>query len=174
MSLFLKMKVANFPKDENIFDWWDDLKNSIRTNTKTFSTNKKKRDRYEMNSLRKEYVHFEKLGKYEEASLIKNQLKILEVKSLKGAQIRSKAQHLEGEKPSKFFLHRELQNNKQKIIKKVFDKNENEVFESEKILNCFKDYYENLYKFEDIDVQVMNDLLCDLPVISEEDKKKIG
>ena len=174
MTIFLKNNIANYPKNEEILLWWDNLKELIKSATVVFSKNKAKRQRFEINCLRKDYIQYEQAGNYEEAQRIKDELKSIEMDKLRGSQIRSKAQQLEGEKPSKYFLYKELINNKKKNIEKIIDINGEEQTQSEDILNCFKLYFEDLFKLDNVDEEVIHDLLTDMPKISEDEQKVLG
>ena len=174
MSCFLNNNVKNVPKDDNMLIWWDDFKKQMRSIIITYSINKKRRERYVMNSLRKEFFELEKQGKLIESKLIKDQIKQMEIDSMKGAQIRSKAYRLDGEKPSKYFLYKELSNNKKKRVKKIIDNNGTETEDSKEILNLFKDFYTDLFKFEPVDEEAIDKLLSDIPQVNESDKKMLN
>ena len=174
MTLFLKNNVYDFPNSVEILEWWDNLKNSIKSVTIDYAKNKNKRKRQIKNILIKEFNEYEKNGDYKSAQLVKEQIKQLDLESVQGAQIRSKAMQLEGEKPSKYFLYKELQRNKKKNIKKIIGLDNKETSDSEEILNNFKIYYQNLFKYETIDINSMTDLLTDLPLINENDNCYLG
>ena len=174
MTLFLKNNIENIPETDKILDWWDKLKTSIKNVTITYAKNKNKRKRQIKNVLIKEYIESEKNGNFENAQLVKEQIKQLDLESLQGAQIRSKAMQLDGEKPSKYFLYKELQKNKKQHIKSIIGIDKIETSDSEKILENFKSYYENLFRYENVDIDSMNDLLTDLPTINENDKTYLG
>ena len=118
MTIFLQNKACDYPDDENLLRWWDDFKLDIKLATIEYSKNRKKRERFLINYLQKEYVKMVNEGNITESDNIKNQIKAFEIEKLKGAIIRSKSLHLEGEKPSKYFLYRELNNTKKKASKK--------------------------------------------------------
>ena len=174
MTIFLKNNISDYPKTVEILQWWDNLKDSIKTVTITYAKNKNKRKRQINNLLIKEYHDLEKSGKYEKAENIKEEIKQLDLEYLKGAQVRSRVMQLEGEKPSKYFLYKELQRSNKKHIKKIIGNDDVETTDSEKILENFRVYYEKLFKHEDIDVNSMNTLLSDLPSINDSDKELLG
>ena len=174
MSIFLENNVTNHPDDSDMLIWWDDLKQNVKCATIQFSINKKKRERYVINHLRSEYCKYEREGNHHEAQNIKDKIKEIEIENLKGSLIRSKSLHLEGEKPSKYFLYRELCNNKKKTIKKIINKDGTAVQESGEILECFRDYFANLFRDEPVDNVIIDDLLTNLPTINEDERKVLG
>ena len=83
MSLFLDACVRSIPSDEDLLAWWDELKEWIKEETITFSQNKKKRDNFLMNSLRRDYFNFDRQGNWEEALSIKEKILQLQKDRLK-------------------------------------------------------------------------------------------
>ena len=171
MKMFLTNNSHNIPDDNSFLEWWDNFKQQIKSVIITFSKNKKRRERFLLNAYREEFIELERNGNINDANLVKDKIKSIEAESLKGAQIRSRALYLEGEKPSKYFLAKELNNNKKKCIKSILDDNGNELNESNDILESFKCYYTNLFKFEPVDTDKIDDLLTNLPVIDDDDKQ---
>ena len=174
MTNFLHNNIQNIPENEDMLVWWDNLKDTIKLKTIKFSLNKNKRQRYYLNHLREEYMHYHSTGNNYKANEIKEEIKNIELESLKGAQIRSKTEELEGEKPSKYFLYKELKNSKRKIINKITIDNNFEVIDSLEILDIFKDFYSNLFQGENVDDEVIDNFLCALPHISQTEADTLG
>ena len=173
MNIFLTNNIVNYPTDQNMLIWWDELKSHIRSATISFCKNKKRRERFTINTLQKEYKEFIKEGKHHEATNTKEQIKKIDLENMKGAQIRSKALQLEGEKPSKYFLYKELSNNKKKLVKRILNDKGEVITESEGILNYFKTYFANLFEYKDVDDDIIDEFLTDLPCIDQEDKEML-
>ena len=174
MNNFFRNNLNNIPNGEDILIWWDLLKNEIKSKTISFSSNRNKRQRFYTNSLRNDYMELIKEGNETEAKKIKHDIKKTDIELIKGAQIRSKILDLEGEKPSKYFLYKELRNSKRKHIKKIVDNNGKELTDSLEILDCFKQYYSCLFSREEVDDSAINDFLTDIPTISTEDSQTLG
>jgi exonuclease III len=175
MNAYLHFRLKNPPSDTELLKWWDEVKMCIKEETIAYTKKKRRKKYQDENKMRQQYAYLEKQGKHKEASEIKDQILDLETEQLKGAQIRSKVQVLEnGEKPTKFFLRKELLRGKKKIVKEVINLQEEKCNSSETILTAFKQFYEQLYKAEPVDSKVIEDLLQDIPQIGEEDAQNLG
>ena len=106
--------------------------------------------------------------------MIKEQIKNLDLENIKGAQIRSKALSLEGEKPSKYFCTKNYKMAKEKISKELYVKTMFIVILKIYILNCFKNYYATLYTSENVENEAIKNLLTYIPTISEKDRNNLG
>ena len=98
---------------------------------------------------------------------IKSELNSFLIKKLEGSKIRAKALFIESaEKPTKYFLRREVENGGKKTIDSL---EENGIIYDDlpSILNLCKSFYENLFSYENIDVASMSLFLKDLPKLSE-------
>ena len=175
IRLVIKTYLEKPCEDQNLLLWWDNFKELIKSKTILFSKNKKKRENYEVNLLRKQYYSLDRKGDWEGASTVKDKLLNIEKEKLKGAQVRSKAQNLEDhENPTKFFLRKELFRGKQKVIREVIDTQGNKCTETSSILQTFVDYYSSLFSAESIDDVVVTDLLHNVPTIDENDVEQLG
>ena len=175
MSLYLKFALETRPVDFSLLQWWDECKVAIKNKCIWFSKMKGKREGLELKELRRDYFALVKQGSDERARDIKAKILGIESDKLKGAQIRAKARDLtEGEKPSKFFFRKELKRGQKKTINKIIDIEGKEQTTSEGILGAFRDFYQNLFQKEDVDGEVVEDMLRDLPQVGEEDREFLG
>ena len=157
-------------------DVWDHLKGQI----KEFCINyckKKSRVKYKViRELEKKYfslLHLERSnpGNYfEQVKDLKLQIKEFYLNDFKGSQIRSKVKLLDNsEVPSKYFFKKEVKNGKKKIITEI--RNNNVVYKNnDNIMNEFVKFYTDLFSNEEIDDDVMDFFLKDLPELSDIDK----
>ena len=74
MKIMLVDCVSNIPSDESLLNWWDNLKGKIKTQTILFSKRKRKREKYELDLLQKEYCVLERQGEWEKANPVKQRL----------------------------------------------------------------------------------------------------
>ena len=82
---------------------------------------------------------------------LNNDLVNLHKSELQGAYIRSRAESLEfGEKPSKFFLNFESRNRVNKTITEIKIEENNTITAHKHILDSLKNFYETLYKVQDL------------------------
>ena len=88
-----------------------------------------------------------------------------------GAKIRSKILNLEkNEKPNKFFLQTEKKNKVRHDIQKLVNDKGDIHTNNEDILELCKEFYQNLYKAENIDDSLVKYFLEDIPKLNEMDK----
>lgn len=175
MKAYLFYRLRAVPTDSALLEWWDEVKVGIKEETVAYTKLKIKRENSELNDLHKEFFRLERQNKQEEAHAVKDKILQIECEKLRGAQIRSKVQLLEnGEKPTKFFLRKELARGKRKIIKEVINTEGETCTSSETILDAFKEFYTNLYRKESDETGIMEEFLNDVPSITEEDSKMLG
>ena len=106
---------------------------------------------------------------------VKEQILQYQKDKLRGSQIRSKAQILEeGEKPSKFFLRKELFRGKKKIIREIINMQGEHCTSTDTILGAFTDFYKNLFSGDETENDVVTDLLKDIPKITVQDAERLG
>ena len=97
---------------------------------------------------------------------IRDQISDLQSKQMKGAFIRSKCNFFDfSEKPSKFFFVREKQRSDKKVIKQLVSDGK-KLTDNASILNAFKEYYSTLFTEEEIDDDLMNEFLSNLPKLT--------
>ena len=88
-------------------------------------------------------------------TITKIEIEKLREKSMKGHLIRSHTQWLsQGEKPTKYFGSLEHHNYTEKTVKKVIEKDRTEVSDQNHILNELKSYYSNLFKSQDLQLDL--------------------
>jgi exonuclease III len=144
---------------------WDLIKMEIRSTTICFSKNKAKKVREE---IKEATFNMDKLEKDMSSDptddiikqYYKNKQYIEDYNNDKanGAILRSKAAWAEfGERNSKFFLNLEKRNHKMKCITKLIDEEENEITQSEKILEYEENFYKNLYSNPHKNIHEMQD-----------------
>ena len=163
------------PRDDSILTWWDDLKGDFKEIALEHSKIRRKQQLAEHNALSAQYLASEKAGKQDQMKRIKDKLKELDINHLAGAQIRSRAYLLDNrEKPSRYFYRKELSQGKKKIIKEVIDKDGNKCSTSNTIVNTFFEFYQTLYKEEDVNPTVVDEFLCNLPKVKDEEAELLG
>ena len=92
----------------------------------------------------------------------KQELQELREEKLKGNYIRSRIQWLrEGEKPSKFFCSLERRNYLEKTIKKIEKQNGDILTKQEDILSEVRDFYQDLFKNNDSDLDDLTEQKLD-------------
>ena len=90
---------------------------------------------------------------------------------LKGAYIRSRANWLEyGEKPNKFFLNLENKNRVNKNISEIKISEDETITNQSDILNCLKEFYEELYKKPNHNLQVPADPVLTPKTLTDHEK----
>ena len=101
---------------------------------------------------------------------IKDQIKNFHLDNFRGSQIRSKVRLLnDGEKMSKYFFEREVAKGKKKSIVEI--RNGDNVYTSQSdIMKQFEHFYGNLFAEEDIDDDICNYFINDLPKLDDTDK----
>ena len=125
--------------------------------------------------LERKYFNLQKLeilhpGNYIDQILyVKTQLQEFHDFNFNGAKVRSKANTLDfSEKPSRFFFKLENSRANAKIIKKI-DVGSSSVTNNAEIIGAFQKNYDNLYTEEDIDINLANDFLTDVPKLTQDD-----
>jgi hypothetical protein len=156
---------------------WDYIKMRIRSDTMMYTGTKNKLQKIHIDTLEKRLITLEQLfsddpkDNYEiEINTIKNELEIYNTEKLMSSIFRSKCSWAEeGERNTKFFLNLEKHNFDNKNITKL--KIDNTEINDEKSINkAIKTFYEELYSENECNVQLLDDVIIDLPQLSEEDK----
>ena len=159
--------------------FWDNLKSKIKnfcilyckkTASEKFNELRKLRQKYSI-LLQNEIA--DPGSYYEQAETLRVQIDKLENENLSGAKIRAKIEILKDEEnPSYFFSKVEQNKSKKKTISKV--ECNGEIFsQSKDILNCFRNFYQDLYTAEPIDNDVAEMFLNDLPSLSSDDSSSL-
>ena len=154
---------------------WDNLKEKIKNFCILYSKKNSKEKFAKIRKLRQEYsnlVQHEKQfpGKYyEQIETLRLHIKQLEDLSHFGTKVRAKIKVLENEEnPSHYFSKVEQRKSKKKTISQIYHYNVTFSISSD-ILDCFRSFYETLYKFEPVDQSVIDTFLKDLPHLSTDD-----
>ena len=99
---------------------------------------------------------------------LKKQIKLFHLNNIKGSQIRSKVKVFNNsETPNKYFC-KETKKSKKKCITEI--RKVDVVYkDNDNIMKQFINFYDDLFKAEDIDEHVMDFFLKDLPVLEDLD-----
>jgi endonuclease/exonuclease/phosphatase family metal-dependent hydrolase len=157
---------------------WELMKYEIRKVSIDYSKKKKKESKNRKNELEKELDNLEKLecqnndNIFMQIDTIKEELEAIYKEEAQGAIIRSRTQWAEeGEKSTAYFFNLEKSNATKRNIRKI-DNNGNELTNQEEILKYIKDYYENLYKKDNIDLNHNLFNQTQIETLSVEDQNK--
>jgi len=90
----------------------------------------------------------------------KEKMNSLLKKEEEGAKVRARIQWIEkGEKPTAFFLKKEIRRGKKKIIEEIKNKDGDIVTSKEGIMEVFRDFYVDLFSEEEMDLECQEKLL---------------
>lgn len=155
---------------------WDYIKMRIRSDTILYSSTKKRLNhQYEkalehtLNALEIDYSNNPSDNVLEEMSSVRRELESINNEKLNGAILRSKvvwAEH--GEKNSKYFLNLEKHNYTNKLISKLEIEGET-VTDPKEINKHIKTFYENLYGPNEVNDELLENVLLDIPKLAQED-----
>lgn len=158
---------------------WDILKEKIKNFCILYSKKKSKETFSSLRKLREDYSKLvqcekESPGQYfEQIETLRIHIKTLHEEAYFGSKVRSKINILENEeKPSNYFNKMEKRNSNKKTIKEI-ECNNQMYTESLDILNCFRDFYIDLYSYESIDNEIADSFLTDLPSLSKTDSDSL-
>ena len=157
-------------------DVWDHLKDRIKEFCIDYCKRKTKVKFNVIRQLEKQYFDLcykerKFPGNYfEQIRELKSQIKDYYLKDFKGSQIRSKAKLLDcSETCSKYFFQTEVKKGKKKNIFEI--RKDNVIYNKTcDIIKQFEDFYTDLFTEENIDEDVMNYFLQDLPVLDDIDQ----
>ena len=156
-------------------EWWEDFKHRVKlliidlSKIESYYKHQKIRDLE--NDLRKlTNLDVKHHGKYtEEIKCKKKLLNELILKSNEGIKIRTKTYSNEEEKPSRFFMKKEIRQGQKKYMKNI--KVGDEMLTCTKdIENHCREYYKNLYTSQPTDENLQNYFLENSPKLSECDR----
>ena len=155
---------------------WDYFKENIKTFCIKYCKEKNKVKYKVIKDLEKKYFLLCKEEKltpgefFEQISDLKEQIKQFHLDNFKGSQIRSKAKFLDNsEKPNKYFFRKEIKKGKKKNISEI-KTGDVTYTQNDDIIKQFVDFYTDLFTDEEIDDDVCNFFLEDLPVLDEFEK----
>ena len=157
-------------------EWWDNCKETFKSHIIEFCRIKGQRFKAELRKLEEKIRMFNDFNKIEpgrfnnDIEMAQNEIEELLHQKINGAIIRSKAQILDNnEKPSKFFLKKEHARAKSKLIDKL-ETESGIVTENEEVIDECKKYYTNLYKEEEIDDNLTDYFMREVPKLNDIDK----
>ena len=174
--LFYTYHTGNKDVDLN---FWDSLKDKIKNFCILYSKNKNKEKFKTLRKLNSEYsilVQCEKQdpGKYfEQLETLRIRIKTLHEQAYFGSRVRAKVTILEDEeKPSNYFNKMEKRHSKKKTIQNI-ERDGQHYTETKDIINCFRDFYIDLFSFERIDEEIADTFMKDLPHLSKSDSESL-
>ena len=165
---FIDCHLRFLPSFASLQDWWEFLKLSIKEESIAFSHNKQRRLRKQQVSLTNKLICLRQRlvdGDDTVSILIsdtESQLKARWVKEIEGIMIRSRAQWLEGKRPSCYFFNLQRIKAQKSHISSVYDLNGTEVSSQEEIEKAHVDFYSCLFSEEPVGVALQDDLLSSL------------
>jgi hypothetical protein len=156
---------------------WDYIKMRVRSETMLYTSinNKKKREvllrlENDLERLDQEYMENPTDDIYAELASVKRELEDCNKEKLEGTIFRSKCEWAEhGEKNSKYFLNLEKYNYTNKCITSL-ECGGKMVTEEKEVLSEIKKYYEKLYGSNRINRKKLDDVLTDIPKLTESQK----
>ena len=154
---------------QNIQDWWEFLKESIKETSIDFARKKRKalcRDRVNLTNrlicLRQRLVEGDDSVQPSIVD-VESQLKSLYIREMEGVKIRSRAKWLEeGECPTRYFFKLEQRQIRKSRINVIYDANGKEVSSQAEIEKAHTDFYTKLFSEEPIDLDKQSDLFASL------------
>ena len=165
---FIHCHLRFLPSFASLQDWWEFLKLSIKEESIAFSHNKRRRLRKQQVSLTNKLIPLRQhlVDGDDTVSILisdtESQLKARWVKEIEGIMIRSRAQWLEGKRPSCYFFNLQRIKAQKSHISSVYDLNGTEVSSQEEIEKAHVDFYSCLFSEEPVDVALQDDLLSSL------------
>ena len=107
---------------------------------------------------------------FDQVKEIKEQIKQFHLDNFKGAQIRSKVRNLNNaENPSKYFFQKEVTKGKKKSVTEI--RNGDVVYTKQcDIIKQFENFYTDLFTEEEIDDDICNFFIDNLPMLDDTDK----
>lgn len=156
--------------DEITLKWWDKMKHKIKEFCIDYSKHKNRETYALLKQLKYAYKNSTSL---EERIDIKLKISEIENNLSKGSVIRSKIKLLDSnENPSAYFCNHEHKKCHNKTITSI---NDNGLIHktSNDILHSFTEFYQKLYKAEQVDSSINNHFLNNLPQVTENDNVKL-
>ena len=179
-NLWAKYCLSKPQDHQDVLAWWDDFKSEVRKIAKDIGRVKAKLRNGVLRKLEDDFNNYvQQFDLNPNANLARKILEIretlgkLEKKKQDGEIIRAKVSwHEEGEKSSKFFLGSEKYRAKSKLITGLKDNEGKTRKDTQGILNTAVNFYEDLYKSDEVDLSAQNKFIESLNLkLSEEDKE---
>ena len=153
--------------------WWDVGKNHIKSITREYCSSRSRSLRENENRLKTEIAFLEAQNTLSEEALNdldvkKKELDDLTLNNVRGACIRTKFHHLRRlNAPTRFFFDLERREGCQRHISHLQNEKGEVITDSEKIEQIAKSFYEDLYTKSATDSAAQDELLRDLPQLSD-------
>ena len=150
-------------KLDNIIDWWEMGKYKIKEILREYGVEKANSKKTQRDKLQKQYfrlIEKSNNNNHELLNEIKSNLKAYEIEEWEKAQVRTRIRKkTEGEKPSKFFLSIEKQQNQYNTIKAIKDNQGNTLDKPVPMVKCVNEFYRNLYTSDMINTEEMETII---------------
>ena len=177
-------KIEEIPNSEIQFSisdqlFLDVLLMEIRNAVIGYSVMKKRKDKEEENKLESEISNLESKNPQTEEDLQlisqkKNILQNLREKKIEGIILRSKARWAsQGEKVTKYFCNLEKRHFISKQMYKLIDSNGEELFDTKKMVEETRKFYECLYKKKTVNDTNIEELASNIPKLDEETSESL-
>lgn len=162
----------------SIHEWWDFLKDFVKYTAKKYGRDKQRKLNSEKVTATNRLINAKISlvnGNTSATKLIdelESQIKSINRTQNEGAKIRSRAKFFEeGEKPTRFFFSLESTRAAKNSIRSLYDLNGTEVNTQQEIEHAHWNFYSKLYSAEQIDPQIQNEFMSNVPVSLSDDEK---
>ena len=162
----------------SIHEWWDFLKDFVKYTAKKYGRDKQRKLNSEKVTATNRLINAKRSlvnGNTSATKLIdelESQIKSINRTQNEGAKIRSRAKFFEeGEKPTRFFFSLESTRAVKNSIRSLYDLNGTEVNTQHEIEHAHWNFYSKLYSAEQIDPQIQNEFMSNVPVSLSDDEK---
>lgn len=162
----------------SIHEWWDFLKDFVKYTAKKYGRDKQRKLNSEKVTATNRLINAKRSlvnGNTSATKLIdelESQIKSINRTQNEGAKIRSRAKFFEeGEKPTRFFFSLESTRAAKNSIRSLYDLNGTEVNTQHEIEHAHWNFYSKLYSAEQIDPQIQNEFMSNVPVSLSDDEK---
>lgn len=177
-SQFWQNEISNV----SIFDsvWWDNAKSKIKDFLIDQSKTKAQNSKLRLKSLREQLSMYRDFNLIQpgrcDANIAQVQNDIFELENVKmaGAKIRARVCEIyNSERPSRFFLQKELQRAEKKTIRALQDSTGHVLTSLKDIQKETHNFYSNLFQSEPIDHDIAHDFLSSLPKLPDHISKSL-
>ena len=162
-----QLSCSLYREDKSTF--WDNLKYKIKTFSRNYGRKSKSEKYRKINSLQKKLEQ-----EFRRASIVPNhdmsvivdleqQLADYELERCQGAALRSRAQWThDSDRNTNYFLRLEKHRQENKVIRSVTTNSGHCVSDGKSVLEEVRLFYSDLYKYDDIEQNALNEMLCSL------------
>ena len=151
--------IAEIPEYQNLNIWWDLVKQRVKKIAIWCSKKIRQDEKSQVRQLENKLAQLQNNPDRNEDEYIevRDEIKQFYEQKSKGAEVRSRFKwHYEGEKPTRYFHNMEKSKGKQKMWDKIEDSSGNIVTETRDILRVQREYYQNLFTSEPVDIDMQN------------------